>query len=140
MAKIEWNDDLVTGIEDVDRQHRILVDIYNDLDAAVCMGRGQKEMKDILDRLIAYTTEHFKFEEGLMAEGEYPGFQRHRIGHQQLLDKVRRFQDKLERGQERISKPVMKFLNFWLCNHIMHSDRDFGEFTRTRADQPAASV
>ncbi len=138
MTQIEWTSELETGIDEVDEQHKALVAIYNKLDEAMRTGRGHKTMGEILVALVSYTAEHFEQEEQLMADDGYPELESHRSEHRQLLDKVNRFQKRLASGQERINKPVMKFLNFWLMNHIKASDCAYGLYAANRnAEEPA---
>ena len=141
MSAIEWNESLQTGVDAIDEQHHRLVEIFNELDAALQVGRAHKQMRTILDELVEYTQSHFDDEEKLMEEMGYPELAGHRIEHRQLLDKVGRFQKKLDLGQERISRPVMQFLNYWLTKHILQSDMEIGVFANagqeTESETPA---
>ncbi len=128
MGAIELNSALETGVKLMDEQHMRLVEIYNELHEAMMIGKAHKQMNDILDSLIKYTEKHFFDEEEYMENAKYSDLKQHRIEHQQLLDKVKVFQRKMARDEERISKPVVKFLEFWLKNHIQGSDMAFAKW------------
>jgi hemerythrin len=128
MGAIEWNSDLETGVKLMDEQHIRLVEIYNELHDAMMIGKAHKQMNEILDSLISYTEKHFREEEEYMETAKYHELKHHQIEHQQLLDKVKVFQRKMTRDEERISKPVVKFLEFWLKNHILGTDMSFAEW------------
>jgi len=136
MGTIQWNESLQIGIPEMDEQHQRLVAIYNDLHEAVMQGKAHKQMNGILARLVDYTEMHFADEERLMASVDYPDLERHATEHRQLLDKVRLFQKKMELDQERITKPVMKFLEFWLSSHIQEKDREYADVARDQPKRP----
>jgi len=143
MGKIEWNSDLETGVDLMDDQHQSIVKIYNDLNAALMKGKAHKMMAEILGALIEYTQTHFQDEEKMMEAAGYRDLNQHINEHQQLIMKLQRFKKKLDMDQERISKPVMKLLEFWLKHHIQGSDSDFAEWQKTNeaaseAEEPAA--
>ena len=137
MAEIEWGSDLETGVDLMDEQHRRMVEIYNELAAARMTGKGHKTMSRTLGALIEYTELHFRDEEGLMEEAGYPDLAQHRNEHRQLIAKVQRFQLKYDLDQERISGPVIKFLEFWLRGHIQGSDRSIAAWVEAHPSQDA---
>jgi hemerythrin len=128
MGAIEWNSDLETGVKLMDEQHIRLVEIYNELHDAMMIGKAHKQMNDILDALVSYTEKHFSDEEEYMGKAKYHELKQHHVEHQQLQDKVKVFQRKMARDEERISKPGVKFLEFWLKNHIQGTDMTFAEW------------
>lgn len=137
MGVIQWNAELETGIEAMDEQHRRLIEIYNELYAAMMRGKAHKHMHETLDALISYTELHFQAEEAYMESVGFEDRERHAVEHRQLLDKVKLFQRKLALDQERITKPVMKFLEFWLRSHIQGKDMEYARAAAGTADQPA---
>lgn len=58
--------------------------------------------------------------------------------HKQLVQKVRRFQRRLE--MERISMPVLEFLVNWVGHHIMTSDQEIGRYARGRSGAEAVAT
>lgn len=68
MALIEWTPALEVGLEEMDRQHRQLVKILNELHQAMQAGGRQRDLMRVMDELLQYTKYHFSTEERLMAE------------------------------------------------------------------------
>ena len=66
---IEWSNDYVLGIAEIDDQHRALVGMINALDASTHADYSAENMRKMLDELNAYVRDHFAFEERLMAGG-----------------------------------------------------------------------
>ncbi|HPF36346.1 MAG TPA: bacteriohemerythrin [Candidatus Krumholzibacteria bacterium] len=138
MGAIVWNESFEIGVEAMDEQHKRLVEIYNELHAAMMRGKAHKQMNEILKQLVNYTEMHFAAEEKFMASVEFEDLERHATEHEQLLDKIRVFQKKMELDQERITKPVLKFLEFWLRSHIQGKDLEYAKAAKEReAGTPA---
>jgi len=128
MEEVKWSASLNIGVEAVDRQHRQLFGIVKELQDAIVLGKGQKRMHQLLEKLISYTVSHFRDEEAYMEKIGFPGLRMHRHEHEQLVVKVRRFQKRIE--MERLSMPVMDFLIYWVKHHIMTSDQEIGSFAK----------
>ena len=69
MALLIWQDDLNTGIEVIDDQHRRIVSMINQLHQAQT-GASALVVADVMDELVDYTLSHFAFEEELIYSAE----------------------------------------------------------------------
>jgi hemerythrin len=126
MSEMTWDAKYSVGIEEMDDQHREFLAIHEELRAASLRGRGHRIMEDVLAKVQAHAERHFADEERLMREMAYPDLEFHILEHQQLLRKVRRFKMKHDMDLERITVPVLKFLEFWIKRHILDSDMQYG--------------
>ncbi|MDD3610082.1 MAG: bacteriohemerythrin [Halothiobacillaceae bacterium] len=122
---IEWQDDLSVGIDEIDSQHKTLVDIVNELHQAVAERRGKEVMQEILDRLDEYTRIHFATEESLMRIFHYPAYETHKETHDQLIDQLRHIRKDFEEGHGGVTFELMQVLKNWLVKHIQHSDKEY---------------
>lgn len=52
MALIEWTPALEVGLEEMDRQHRQLVKILNELHQAMQAGGRQRDLMRVMDELL----------------------------------------------------------------------------------------
>lgn len=132
MALIEWTPALEVGLEQMDRQHRQLVKILNELHQAMLAGSHPRDVMRVMEELILYTKYHFNTEERLMAEAGYPGAARHRQKHQALTAKVEEFASEVLKGRATVSLSVLQFLKDWLNKHILGTDKEFAEFVKSR--------
>lgn len=130
---IQWIDAMSVGDQSIDAQHRQLIDTINKLDEAMRVGRGQDALLVVFDRLIRYVKTHFAHEEALMERIGFPNIDAHRLEHRALTTKVVEFRQKLTSGQIGLAIPVSTFLQKWLENHIMVSDRAYAPFLKKRA-------
>ena len=110
MALIEWTAALDTGDERIDEQHRILVQAFNDLEAAVASKRGRDVAGKTLLFLVGNTVKHFQMEEKLMEEANYPATLRHKKLHHDLVVQVSALMAAYSKGLANLNPDVMGFL------------------------------
>jgi hemerythrin len=125
MALITWGPKLEIGIEIIDSQHKRLVDLINQLDAALEGGRGGEVVGETLKGLIDYTHTHFRTEQELLKKHDYEDFALHCREHRIFTDQIEIYQDRLNAGSLRITGDVMSYMRGWLLTHIGSSDRAY---------------
>lgn len=128
MALIEWTENLLIGVEEIDRQHRHLVEILNRLHEAMKMGGKPRELVRVMQDLVNYTRYHFATEERLMQESSYPGYIGHARKHRALVEKVNAFNEDVLKGRAAVTLSLMQFLKEWLAKHILGTDKEFGAY------------
>jgi hemerythrin len=124
---VEWSDVLSVGIEEIDAQHRVLVDLVNQMHDAIHARHGSAAVNEILGKLADYTRIHFTVEESLMRILGYPEYEEHKAEHEELLQTVADLQHKVETGKTSIGFELMHFLKVWLTKHIMESDQRYSD-------------
>lgn len=123
--RIDFDDSLRTGIEEIDRQHETLVELYNELDEALWKGRANRQMELILARLVKYTKTHFAIEEAVLEATGYPDLEQHQFEHHRLAERLRQYVVRYKRSQERISAEMLDFVRKWITSHIMECDMSY---------------
>jgi len=123
-----WSDALSVGIEEIDEQHKVLVDLLNQLHTAIIQHHGSESSNRILIELVEYTRIHFAVEESLMRILGYPEYEEHKHHHSLLINEVRMLVTKLHNGKKSISFELLHFLKIWLTKHIMDEDRQYVPF------------
>src|SRR5689334_9105723 len=88
----EWNPTYSVRVSEMDSQHQQLFRIAGELHTAMAAGQAKGAMESTLQRLIAYTRQHFESEERLMARVGYPGWKTHKVEHDRLTRQVERFE------------------------------------------------
>lgn len=124
----QWSDSYSVGVQEIDEQHKELVDLLNQLHTAIMEKHGSEASRRILDELADYTKTHFMVEESLMRISNYPDFETHKQIHEDLIGQVVSLQQKLDDGQTKISFELLHFLKVWLMNHINEADKRFGSY------------
>jgi len=134
---IEWTDDLSVNIQEIDEQHKILVDLVNKLYKSIITQTEKNTVYDVLNELVQYTTIHFAVEESLMRIFDYPSYEEHKKHHEKLKKQVVDLQDKIwETTEDSISMELLHFLRGWLTKHIMKEDKRYVSFFLDKGLQP----
>ncbi|MCW8931685.1 MAG: bacteriohemerythrin [Gammaproteobacteria bacterium] len=128
MPLIPWNDRLSVGIESIDEQHKILLNMLNTLNDALENGQANEVLAKIFEGLAVYTVKHFGYEEELFAQHGYDESQAHKNEHEALIQQVEELQQKMLDGDFIIGVEVMAFLKEWLTNHILKTDMAYAQF------------
>jgi hemerythrin len=124
MAYFQWADDMVIDGGPIDADHRHLVDLVNALHSATTEGRGREVVEGILKDLLAYTSEHLRREESVMATAGFPHLERHKVGHDHFIAKLAELQKKYESGSITVAAQLSTVLRDWLSLHIRRSDKE----------------
>lgn len=119
-----WNHNFETGIDEVDLQHRVLVDILNRLALHFVSGGARVDCNDILDQLISYAAFHFKSEEAIWREGlgAEQAVRNHHDSHQLFFAQIQIFRGS-KASEEQVLADIFDYLARWLAFHILESDR-----------------
>ena len=123
MAYWEWSEELSVGIEEIDRQHKRIIEYINQLDLAI-QDRNVAKIQDIMVGVTQYTLTHFQFEEDLMRKMEYPLIDIHQKTHDSFKNRMVEYQQRFSKGED-ISRKLLSDLRIWLTNHIKKDDQDY---------------
>lgn len=124
----EWDNDLATGFEDIDKQHQGLIAIINDA-LQLSFSNDVIEIntiKEIYDNLTKYVVEHFDTEEDLMKNCGVDSrhIDLHLKLHTEFKDSVKHYFSNLSSLEkpEKLGE-VIAFLIRWLAYHILSIDK-----------------
>ncbi|MBI5494602.1 MAG: hemerythrin family protein [Deltaproteobacteria bacterium] len=131
-VRFDWPPGLLTGVEEVDEQHREIFRRANALFEACVKGKGAEEAKTLLVFMQGLVVEHFAAEERLQEVIRYPNRSAHRESHQFLLRSLSELSGLL--AEEGAGEELVIQLNRWLVgllvNHIAGEDHVFAAFVR----------
>lgn len=128
MAALPWSDELSVGIQEIDEQHKVLVNLFNELHDAIWHKKGNDAVAHTLKALADYTRTHFMVEESLMRILGYPEYEEHKGDHEKLINQLHELEEKVSAGHHAISFELLHFLRNWLTHHIMEGDRRYAPY------------
>ena len=96
MTLIKWKEEFAVGIEEVDYEHKELIELINGLHDVMQIGADQVQVVELLGEIYAQIASHFALEEKMMRETHYPLFGEHKEDHEVLLDDLRDIMDEVE--------------------------------------------
>lgn len=132
---IEFDDNLITGNQMIDTQHKELIDRIRQFVTSCENGEGQVKAVKMLDYLEEYTDFHFGEEEKLQESVGYPELKQHQAKHGEFknsLKELHEFLDDSEGPTEEFVRQVERNVVEWLFNHIKTFDRSVAEFIYMR--------
>lgn len=130
---IIWNDSFLTGVPEIDEQHHILVNTLNEANARLAENYETKLLEQITHDLLSYALYHFETEEELMLEYGYQeecsdDNAAHLRQHRAFSAQVVAVRDDLKAGNLISREALLGFLNNWLVDHILNTDKRLGAF------------
>ena len=135
---LKWRESWLTGVESLDVQHAELAACLNSI-AKMCFSEeGQasgdcsgkaEQLEKLVSQLYDMTRQHFKHEEQLMLEAEYPNYSAHVHEHGMLLGELKlMIRTSFRKDRENIDPETLKALKSWFIAHIAQSDKLFAQF------------
>lgn len=127
----EYDESFSVGIEEMDRQHKKLFDIINNLYVAMKNDAGASEITKVISDLISYAVYHLNEEEDMMETYNYSGTSAHKNIHRKITAEAVEIQKEYNKSHSPvIATKLMLFLKDWLVGHIKTVDFKYAEELR----------
>lgn len=134
MEKYVLTQDLVTGNELIDSEHRKIFDEVNTLLDACSKGKGREKLSSLGEFLVEYVTKHFSDEEDLQKQSKYPEYTEHHKFHEWYKQKLGDAIIKLEQEGPTInSLGEINYMVSVLVKHIRETDRKLAQWIQNGA-------
>jgi hemerythrin len=129
---MEWSQNLSVGVDEIDNQHKELINRVNKLHRAMKTEKKQEEILNILKFLEEYVIFHFHNEENLQLKYHYPLYLEHCEIHRNFIKVIKCIKKDIEVDGMNASTCILvsSTLSNWLINHICKADRDIGDYIR----------
>ncbi|MEQ9488811.1 MAG: hemerythrin family protein [Alphaproteobacteria bacterium] len=132
-----WRDNLTVDGSIIDEDHRHLIEIINRFEELGADGLTNDEGLEILYALKFYAQTHFKREESIQNEIDYPYRESHAQEHKHLIRTLElAFDDVKKQGNilnASVVKEITDLLKQWLVDHIIKSDLRMKPFIEARS-------
>lgn len=122
--EISWINEYSVGNDLMDTQHKVLFSLINDF----FMDDGKETIQLTFEKISKYIKLHFKSEEKLLKEINYPKCSEHIQKHRALADKFGQIKQKLNTYNPEEYDKIALFLYRWLANHILKEDMDYKSY------------
>ncbi|MCY1307527.1 Bacteriohemerythrin [compost metagenome] len=133
MAYLVWQDDLNTGVQVIDNQHKRIVEMINQVHEAQSP-HDKGLLGGVIEELIDYTVSHFAFEETLMEDAGYPFSRAHKKVHELFIKRVSDYRLRFS-ADEDIAEELKSLLSRWLFNHIRNDDSNYVESVKANMQE-----
>jgi hemerythrin len=131
---ITWDDSTMSvGNDELDKQHKTLVEKINELNEAAKQGAAETKMEEMINFLADYAIKHFNYEEDYFKGKQFPEAAQHCEMHKTFLEEVTKVKQKM--ADEGVSSAlviqVSNFVADWVVTHIKKADHRYCEFVKT---------
>ena len=125
-----WNEDLATGVAEIDDQHKAIFALADELVSAKKRDEGPDMVVNAVTFLAYYVMRHFEAEERLQQETVYPWRKAHREKHQRFLAEVADLKLRMDTDgpTPELTGEVRALVINWLMEHIEKEDKAFVDY------------
>ena len=125
-----WNPRLALGVDEIDTDHRAILDAMADLRRVDGSAASHPALELVFRRLLELTEQHFADEADLMVRIGYPGVAEYARMHDEMVAELEGHYRTFLTGDRRAIAEALRFLVYWWTAHIRGIDQDYVDFAR----------
>lgn len=135
---MEWSDNFLVGIPEIDAQHRGLLWIAFQVLQRSANGEDWSAVHTAMNYFAKSARAHFLYEEALMRIVSYPKLTEHQAEHRQCDSKLIALEQQSLAGPS--SLEMITYLTTWLYGHITTFDKELALFLQERGAVVSSST
>jgi hemerythrin-like metal-binding protein len=135
MMQMSWKVEYALGIAEMDAEHAQMIELMEQLEAVEGRPDALQTVGKVVNDLVKYVETHCKHEENLMEMSGFPDLERHRELHKAFAQNVLEMRSRASLD----AHTVHQFLQQWLGDHIMKSDREYVSYVQQWLDNRGAN-
>ena len=135
-----FTEDCMTGIKEIDDEHRNLFEMLNEVMALIENGSDSGTIiRNLLLKLKDYAATHFAHEEAYMAKIGDMELPRQKKEHEQFVEMINSYNisDMTDEQSIQAVNELLSYMAKWLYRHILGSDTMIGRLTDTEKKEDA---
>ena len=135
--ELTWTPALSIGNEEIDKQHIALFGFFGDFVDGCSRGEGKETLLELHDHLKEYVVYHFRAEEALMQQVNFPDLDLHRRKHQSFRERLSDIRQQISSQGPTLMNIIEtnKALVAWLVQHVQAFDQSFGKFLKEHSPE-----
>ena len=114
-------------------QHGILVESLNAIGQQLTRGNSASKLIQQVNRLAEFTNLHFGCEESLLRRHGYPGLERHRQAHQDLMSQIKFAVQRAQCGEDVELERTLNSIRGQYLDHVKRLDREYSQWLHSRS-------
>lgn len=128
ITKIEWSDSYTLDNGILDDEHKRVINILNDLLDDADADNSSEIINETLYKLLEHIETHFKHEEEIMSQCNYPRLEQQKKSHQKFHKEVVMFCKSVMTDEKKVVKSLIMLLMKWVTHHISVEDLDIKKY------------
>lgn len=129
-VELDWDEELVSGDQRIDDQHKHLFELTNRLVAARDREIPVEETMETLFELRRHALAHFAEEEGLLLRHDVPNAAEHIESHNEFRNALRRYEEELATADADHLGGMLDEIEAWVRGHVGNEDKRALAFLR----------
>lgn len=125
MEKIRWSDAFSVGVDELDNQHKKIIEIVNRLIDDISLGVSAELIADTLTEMVAVVVGHFKREEYLLEQAGYPDLDAEKDAHKSYHSTTTELYKDLMSSNNVALEDMVQYIRNWWMDHILNEDRKY---------------
>ena len=131
MKLLKWKDEYSMNEIEIDKQHKWLFELSNEIYHLVEAGVDDNEhFRELFMALNDYSIEHFIYEEVYIQEEDFPGLEEHIEQHLEFNNKLKELCVGI--GKDTHIKDIGEFVTTWLVKHVIEEDMKYKNFIKNK--------
>lgn len=140
-AAIQWVPEFEVGIPFIDKDHKILVSLLNQVSACVHRREEMFVVHSVVNALLDYTRYHFGREERFQEMCGFDGLNDHMLEHTLFTARIAEISQRFLENPESVTAiEVRDFLSAWLTHHITETDPVFCAACADRVEELGPTI
>ena len=135
-AIVKWSEKFEVGIDHIDKQHKDLIKLTNDLyKACRTVTKLNKTFKNTMSQMVEYVRFHFSTEIEMLERINYPNVAVHKKQHDEMVKNILISVQDYNAGNKFVPNSFVRDLEDWIFSHIAISDRDYSVYVKDQKNK-----
>ncbi|MGC9109628.1 MAG: bacteriohemerythrin [Caldimicrobium sp.] len=123
MGLIEWNENFLTGIPEIDNQHKKIFNYLNNLYEYNKINLDNKDKIQKIQAFLESIERHFEYEESLIDQYNLENGEDHKREHAFFREKIKEIFEKYGSSSYALTFEICKFVKDFYFSHIIYYDK-----------------
>lgn len=131
---VEFTEDLMTHVPEIDEQHKEFINCLNNLVSAVSYDSMNTQVQPAIHILEKYIVKHFNDEEALQEKYGYPNIKWHKNLHSWYITEFHKMKEEyLKNGATpEFEDLLLTSMINWIVKHISTADISLGQYIKNQ--------
>lgn len=123
MSIIDWNENFITGLPEIDSQHKKIFKYLNSIYEYNKINQENKEILQKIESFLAFIEQHFEFEEALIEKYHLKNGEDHKKEHAFFREKIKEIFENFRSSPYALTFELCKFVKEFYSSHIIYYDK-----------------
>lgn len=124
-ATVDWHESWNSGHPEIDKQHKELIHLSNELAHIALERENIEKVLDQLQIIMTHVIDHFHYEESILFEVGYDQYESHKAEHNALIDRFQKLLEDAKANKVSIKQCFDQIAGTLIIGHLLHYDKLF---------------